>query len=78
MTELEFIEKATKVHGTRYDYSELSLTRASDKVSIICPIHGVFRQKAYHHYPGIVARLAASTAIGKTSPAGSTFSLMRI
>lgn len=51
-TEAEFIAKCTEVHEGYYDYSKVSYTRAHDKVTITCPIHGDFEQKAYVHLQG--------------------------
>ena len=41
MTEL-FIEKATKIHGDKYDYSKTEYKKAKEKVIIICKMHGEF------------------------------------
>lgn len=38
----EFILKAKKVHGDRYDYSKVNYNDAHTKVCVICPIHGEF------------------------------------
>lgn len=48
----EFIEKAINVHGTKYDYSLVKYTDSYTKVSIICPVHGVFKQKPANHLHG--------------------------
>jgi hypothetical protein len=37
-----FIKKVIKVHGDRYDYSEVEYVNSQTKVCIICPIHGKF------------------------------------
>ena len=51
MTKEEFIAKAQKIHGDKYDYSLVpSVVRTIDNVNIICPIHGVFKQNARAHY----------------------------
>ncbi|MBR6515290.1 MAG: hypothetical protein IKT40_00395 [Bacilli bacterium] len=49
-----FIEKARKVHGDKYDYSQTSLTNLDDKgrIKIICPIHGEFYQTIDNHLKG--------------------------
>ena len=47
-----FIEKAKKVHGNKYDYSEVKYKHNARKVSIICPIHGVFKQSPNNHLHG--------------------------
>ena len=45
----EFIEKARKIHGDRYDYSKVEYINAKTKVCIICPIHGEFWQTPLNH-----------------------------
>lgn len=52
MTKEEFIEKARKVHGEKFDYSKVELTRVKDKVIIVCPKHGEFTQEANSHLQG--------------------------
>jgi hypothetical protein len=49
LTTEEFIEKAKKVHGDKYDYSKTVYTRTKDKVTIICKKHGEFQQTANAH-----------------------------
>ena len=48
----EFINDAKKVHGDKYDYSKAIFTRMADKVTIICPEHGAFEQRAIEHLEG--------------------------
>ena len=48
----EFINKAKKVHGDKYDYSLVDYNGARDKVKIICPIHGMFEQTPDNHKRG--------------------------
>ena len=36
----QFIEKATKIHGNKYDYSKVEYVNYETKVCIICPEHG--------------------------------------
>lgn len=45
----EFIRKARKVHGDKYDYSKVIYINNSTKVIIICPIHGEFEQIPANH-----------------------------
>ncbi len=52
LTTSEFIEKAKLVHGDSYDYSQTNYVTSRIKLSIICPIHGVFYQKANGHLNG--------------------------
>lgn len=48
----DFIEEAQKVHGDKYDYSEVEFEYATDKINIICKKHGVFSQSLYCHLLG--------------------------
>ena len=47
-----FIELATKIHGNKYDYSEVDYKRAQDKIKIICRKHGAFFQRPNQHLNG--------------------------
>lgn len=49
MTQENFIEKAKKIHGNKYDYSVLKYNGALKYVEIICPKHGVFKKIATEH-----------------------------
>lgn len=51
-TEEDFFEKAKYVHNNFFEYEEGSFTNVSSKVGIICPIHGLFYQKANNHLNG--------------------------
>ncbi|UNY40327.1 hypothetical protein KLEP7_gp11 [Pseudaeromonas phage vB_PpeM_ KLEP7] len=48
----EFKDKAVTIHKDKYDYSSAEYSSMSDKVDIICPIHGVFKQTAHIHLKG--------------------------
>jgi hypothetical protein len=48
----EFIKKANKIHGDKYDYSLVNYEYSRIKVKIICPEHGEFEQKANNHING--------------------------
>lgn len=48
----EFIERAKKVHGNKYDYSKVEYINTTSKVCIICPKHGEFWQSPNHHLNG--------------------------
>jgi len=45
----QFIQDAIKIHGDKYDYSRVDYINAHTKVSINCPLHGMFLQKPMHH-----------------------------
>lgn len=46
----EFVAKARKIHGDKYDYSEVDFTSYKNKVAIICPVHGKFFQTPNTHF----------------------------
>lgn len=48
----EWIQKATKVHGTKYDYSKVQYVNSKGKVTIICNKHGEFSQSPSEHLSG--------------------------
>jgi len=48
----QFIIDAYCVHGDRYNYKLVEYKNRNTKVNIICPIHGVFEQRPYHHLQG--------------------------
>ena len=48
----EFIEKAIKIHGGKYNYSQVSYICQSAEVLIICEIHGDFFQLPQNHLQG--------------------------
>ena len=50
--EKEYIEKASKVHKNKYDYSKVFYDGAHVKIKIICPIHGEFEQNPTNHLNG--------------------------
>lgn len=48
----EFIERAQRAHGNKYDYSKVIYNSIDSKVCIICPEHGEFWQTPYNHMKG--------------------------
>ena len=52
LTTADFIDRATKVHNGKYDYSLVRYESAKGKVVIICPVHGEFRQVSIRHLLG--------------------------
>ena len=52
LTKDEFVERARKVHGDKYDYSRVNYTNYDGKVTIVCPIHGKFEQTVSNHLSG--------------------------
>lgn len=51
-TKHSFIEKARKVHGEKFDYSEVEYINYFTPVKIICPVHGAFFQQPTLHLAG--------------------------
>ena len=52
LTTEEFIARAKEKHGDKYDYSLVEYKNNKDYVTIICPVHGEFTQKAGDHMRG--------------------------
>ena len=48
----EFIEKAKKIHGDRYDYSKVEYVKNDINVLIGCKKHGYFKQLPLNHLKG--------------------------
>ena len=48
----EFIKQSKKIHGNKYNYSNVEYIKAKVKVSIICPKHGEFWQTPDSHLRG--------------------------
>lgn len=47
-----FVEEAKQIHGDEYDYSLVDTRGKLDKISIICKIHGIFKQTPSLHLRG--------------------------
>lgn len=45
----DFIDKASKIHQYRYDYSMVHYVNSSTKITIICKTHGEFTQTPSNH-----------------------------
>jgi lysyl-tRNA synthetase class I len=52
LTTEQFIEKAKKIHGNRYDYSESIYEGTKIPLTIICDKHGRFKQTPNDHLNG--------------------------
>ena len=48
----DFIKKAKEIHGDKYDYTKIEYKDYYTPVTIICPVHGEFKQKPYLHVFG--------------------------
>jgi len=52
LTTEQFIQKAIKIHGEKYNYSKVIYTTSRSPVIIICPVHGKFKQIPNNHLNG--------------------------
>ena len=52
LTKEEFVQRASKVHGSKYDYSEVVYSGNKTKVVIVCKHHGPFMQIPNSHLSG--------------------------
>ena len=52
LTTDQFIERAKRVHGDKYDYSKTKYHGIKARISVICPEHGEFIQNADTHSRG--------------------------
>lgn len=67
----DFIERAIKVHGNKFDYSKVDLSKGvkTSEVTIICPEHGEFQQVAMCHLSGDGCKKCS----GKYSPTNEEY-----
>jgi len=49
LTTKQFIQRAVKTHGDKYNYSEVNYKNTTTKITIVCPKHGDFQQTPYNH-----------------------------
>ena len=52
LTTEQFIAKARKIHGDKYDYSHSVYSSGHLPITILCPKHGYFTQMGYSHLAG--------------------------
>lgn len=50
MTREMFIKRAKEIHGNKYDYSKVEWVDKFTEVTIICPVHGEFKQIPKYHF----------------------------
>ncbi len=65
----QFLEKARKLHGDRYDYSLSEYKRNNVNITIGCPEHGYFQQIPRNHLIGRGCPSCSSTGFDPTLPA---------
>lgn len=47
-----FLDECSYIHNNLYDYSKVKYNKLSDKIVIICKLHGEFNQRAFSHKQG--------------------------
>ena len=63
LTLQNFIHRARKIHGRKYDYSNVEYKNNYTPVSIECPIHGKFLQIPKNHLTGVECRRCYRTSV---------------
>mgnify|MGYP007000389436 len=51
-TTKEFIDESKIIHGDTYDYSKVDYSSLRNRVTIVCSIHGEFKQHPSNHLKG--------------------------
>jgi len=52
ITNEEFVSRAKKKHGDKYDYTQSNYKGKDTPILITCPKHGQFRQRPANHWKG--------------------------
>lgn len=69
MSQDEFIKRARKIHGDKYNYDKAVYTKQSENVIITCPKHGDFLQTPRKHLVGHgCPKCGTENAISKRRP----------
>ena len=63
LTTEEFIRKARKIHGDKYDYSKVEYVNSITPIIIVCPEHGEFLQTPSDHLSGKGCKKCATKLI---------------
>ena len=64
----EFIKRSEKHHGNKYNYSLVIYKQLKEKVTIVCPEHGEFKQQAHLHSIGHGCPKCANRGFNKMIP----------
>jgi hypothetical protein len=62
----EFIKRSVKIHGNKYDYTNTVINLTSEKVGIVCRIHGQFKKTPHMHMLGVGCNECAREKTGKS------------
>lgn len=66
LTQEQFLEKALTVHESRYDYSKAKYKESNKNITIICRIHGEFKQTPASHFNGSNCPTCASITMSES------------
>lgn len=66
LTQEQFLDKAQKIHGDKYDYSKAIYYNSRSKVTIICPKHGEFYPIANQFLKGTECPLCNESKMEKS------------
>lgn len=67
-TKETFLLEAEAIHGNKYDYSRVEdFTTKTEKITIVCPEHGEFRQRVSEHLKGKNCSQCAYKLLTKTT-----------
>jgi very-short-patch-repair endonuclease len=58
----DFIKKATKIHGNKYNYSQVDYKNNKTHIKIICHKHGEFMQEPRNHLSGYGCSICKESA----------------
>ena len=61
----EFISRARGIHGETYDYSETCYISSTEKLKILCKVHGAFYQSPQGHLAGYGCRKCGIVRVAK-------------
>ena len=62
----KFLKKANEVHNCKYNYDSVVYIGSHEKISIECPVHGIFMQKVEDHLKGRGCPLCANERSSET------------
>jgi predicted nucleic acid-binding Zn-ribbon protein len=69
LTKEEFVDRAVKVHGNKYDYSHVEYVHSGTRVRILCDEHGLFEQTPSNHLSGTTCPSCAKYGFDQNKPA---------
>jgi len=63
----EFLAKATKSHGDKFNYDKVNYINCKTLVTIVCSIHGEFKQLPLNHVYGYGCEQCGRESVGKSN-----------